>query len=56
MCKISCMNVDDSIISDLEGKIKNSELLSEEEAFYFLSYVSFKIRSLLSDYMHVDIR
>lgn len=56
MCKINCMEVDIELVSYLENKIINGELLNEEESFYFLSYVVFKVRCLLSDYMNEDVR
>lgn len=56
MCKINIMSIDDNLILDIENKIVNNELLTEEESFYFLSYISFKVRSLLADYAGEDVR
>lgn len=41
-------NVNLDIIKDIEEKIRNSESLNDNETFYFLSYVSYKVRDLLS--------
>lgn len=43
-------DADLSIISNIENKCINNTSLSKEEAFYFLSYISYKVRTMLSDY------
>lgn len=51
MCKINYMDIDMDLISFIENKLINGEFLNDKEAFYFLSYASFKTRSLLADFV-----
>lgn len=43
-------DADLSIISNIENKCMNNTSLSKEETFYFLSYISYKVRMMLSHY------
>lgn len=48
-------NVDMDIIKMIEEKCRNGESLTNDEALYFLSYVSYKTRELISLSKKVDI-
>lgn len=48
-------NVDLDIISNIEGKCINSESLTSSEIDYFLNYVVYQTRILLSSIKNVDI-
>ena len=48
-------DVDLSIISDIENKCINNVSLTRDEAFYFLSYISYKVRTMLSDFKNKSL-
>ncbi|MBR3199263.1 MAG: hypothetical protein IKG27_04535 [Bacilli bacterium] len=48
-------NVDLVIIEEIEEKCKNGKSLTKDEALYFLSYISYKVRDLLIKSKHENI-